>query len=466
MTIGERIADLRKKNGFSQEMLGEKLGVSRQAVSKWESDAALPEIDKLVELAKLFDVTVGFLLGVEGAKRLSDTGSQSQRNVNLLQENAGQAAISEGPFSESADHLKDDSDPFQKNTEQETGAEEILKKYLEELSKERKLSRTETAKRRKRSRVGGGVLAAATGACVVILFICVVNLRREMTDLQNQLYNVQASVDSVSSSISSSIAAQVESILSEQNSILTQSSLELESADYVNKTVIMRLEAMPKETVDSADVILFTAKLSDGETLQAEDVSLDEAGLVTARIELPMENDIDFYLRVGDNTVWLSDEGNYYNDLMESLVPTFVTIFYGTSYGDNSAAFDATMDLYVSDAESEVVKQTDSAPEVSLWLMRGEEKIQELDYEKTDQDDEDILESWSVTADFELNAEELSPAVEPGEEFRVAYEVDYGNGVVFSGTTDEYLVLTDEGGFDWETDASDVVSSTYYVDNY
>ncbi|MCD8232291.1 MAG: helix-turn-helix domain-containing protein [Clostridiales bacterium] len=451
MTIGERIADLRKKNGFSQEMLGEKLGVSRQAVSKWESDAALPEIDKLVELAKLFDVTVGFLLGVEEGTGMQESIEQQQENGSSLQADA--------------DCLQMNSDQ-PKDADQKGSAEGVLEDYLEKLSKAEQTSQKEAAESRRRSRRRYGVFAAAAGICMVILFICVVNLRREMTDLQNQLYNVQASVDSVSSSISSSIAAQVESILSEQNSILTQSSLELESADYVNKTVIMRLEAMPKETVDSADVILFTAKLSDGETLQAEDVSLDEAGLVTARIELPMENDIDFYLRVGDNTVWLSDEGNYYNDLMESLVPTFVTIFYGTSYGDNSAAFDATMDLYVSDAESEVVKQTDSAPEVSLWLMRGEEKIQELDYEKIDQDDEDILGCWSVTADFELNAEELSPAVEPGEEFRVAYEVDYGNGVVFSGTTDEYLVLTDKGGFDWETDASDVVSSTYYVDNY
>ncbi|MCD8148146.1 MAG: helix-turn-helix transcriptional regulator [Clostridiales bacterium] len=437
MTIGERISDLRKKNGYSQEMLGEKLGVSRQAVSKWESDAALPEIDKLVELAKLFEVTVGFLLGVEEAKQVP----------------------------ESADQMREESGQSQDNVKQERGVEAVLEKYFEELSKEENLSRTKALKRRRRSRIGYGVLTAVTGACVacvVVLFVCVSDLRKETADLQDQIYNVQASVDS----ISSSIAAQVESILSEQNSILTQSSLEFESADYVNKTVIVRLEAVPKETVDSVDDILFTAKLADGETLQAEDVSLDESGIVTARIELPMENDIDFYLRVGDNTVWLSDEGSYYDDLMESLVPTFATSLGGTWYASNNAVWDADMELYVSDAESVVVKQTDSAPEVSLWLMRGEEKIQELDYEKVDQDDEYILECWGVTAAFELNAEALSPAVEPGEEFRVAYEVDYGDGIVFSGMTDEYLVFTDEGGFDLQTDATDAASSTYYVDNY
>lgn len=65
MTIGQRISECRRKLGISQEALGEKVGVSRQAISKWESDGALPEIDKLIALSKLFDVSIGWLLGVE-----------------------------------------------------------------------------------------------------------------------------------------------------------------------------------------------------------------------------------------------------------------------------------------------------------------------------------------------------------------------------------------------------------------
>lgn len=65
MTMGQRIAEQRKKLGISQEALGEKVGVSRQAISKWESDGAVPEIDKLIALSKLFGVSVGWLLGVE-----------------------------------------------------------------------------------------------------------------------------------------------------------------------------------------------------------------------------------------------------------------------------------------------------------------------------------------------------------------------------------------------------------------
>ncbi|MGM9537929.1 MAG: helix-turn-helix domain-containing protein [Candidatus Onthomonas sp.] len=65
MTLGQRIAEQRKKLGLSQEALGERLGLSRQAVSKWEADAAIPEVDKLIALSKLFSVPVDWLLGVE-----------------------------------------------------------------------------------------------------------------------------------------------------------------------------------------------------------------------------------------------------------------------------------------------------------------------------------------------------------------------------------------------------------------
>ena len=65
MTLGKRIASRRKLIGLSQEALAEHMNVSRQAVSKWESDITIPEIDKLLMLSKLFKVNVGWLLGVE-----------------------------------------------------------------------------------------------------------------------------------------------------------------------------------------------------------------------------------------------------------------------------------------------------------------------------------------------------------------------------------------------------------------
>lgn len=65
MTLAEKIFTLRKKNGLSQDELAGELGVTRQAVYKWESGNASPEIDKLKSLARLFDVSFDYLLNDE-----------------------------------------------------------------------------------------------------------------------------------------------------------------------------------------------------------------------------------------------------------------------------------------------------------------------------------------------------------------------------------------------------------------
>ena len=52
MTLGQRIQELRKGLNLSQEELGERMGVSRQAISKWEGDQTIPELDKLIALSK------------------------------------------------------------------------------------------------------------------------------------------------------------------------------------------------------------------------------------------------------------------------------------------------------------------------------------------------------------------------------------------------------------------------------
>ena len=67
MTFGEKLQALRRRTGMSQDMLAEKLEVSRQAVSKWERDEAMPETDKLVRIAKLFDISLDELLSSRGS---------------------------------------------------------------------------------------------------------------------------------------------------------------------------------------------------------------------------------------------------------------------------------------------------------------------------------------------------------------------------------------------------------------
>lgn len=61
MTLSNRIQKLRKKKGISQEELAHCLKVSRQAISKWESNQSLPDIDKILQMSEYFEVTTDYL---------------------------------------------------------------------------------------------------------------------------------------------------------------------------------------------------------------------------------------------------------------------------------------------------------------------------------------------------------------------------------------------------------------------
>ena len=79
MTTGEKIAALRRKAGMSQEALADQLGISRQAVSKWEADQAVPGMDNLVELGRIFGVPVDAILRPDS--RLPESESAEPENA-------------------------------------------------------------------------------------------------------------------------------------------------------------------------------------------------------------------------------------------------------------------------------------------------------------------------------------------------------------------------------------------------
>lgn len=62
MTLGEKLKEIRKRFGLSQEQLAEIMNVSRQAITKWENDAGIPDVSNLQELSKVFGITVDYLL--------------------------------------------------------------------------------------------------------------------------------------------------------------------------------------------------------------------------------------------------------------------------------------------------------------------------------------------------------------------------------------------------------------------
>lgn len=76
MTFGEKIQKLRKEAGMSQEELSYQLGVSRQAISKWERDNGYPETEKIVRMSKIFHVSLDYLLNEEGTQSPESAAEQ------------------------------------------------------------------------------------------------------------------------------------------------------------------------------------------------------------------------------------------------------------------------------------------------------------------------------------------------------------------------------------------------------
>ena len=96
MILADKIIENRKKNGWSQEELAEKLGVSRQSVSKWEGAQSMPDMKKILQLAEVFDVSTDYLLKDEIEESVSselvpvdrDLGEEEVRSVSMEEANA------------------------------------------------------------------------------------------------------------------------------------------------------------------------------------------------------------------------------------------------------------------------------------------------------------------------------------------------------------------------------------------
>lgn len=86
MKLGEKLQQLRKKSGLSQEQLAARITVSRQAVSKWELDDAVPDTENIIQLSRIFGVSCDYLLREE----VDDPGAA------LVLQNAPQPAMPEG----------------------------------------------------------------------------------------------------------------------------------------------------------------------------------------------------------------------------------------------------------------------------------------------------------------------------------------------------------------------------------
>ena len=82
-SFGKRLASLRKERQWTQEEVAQRLKVSAQAVSKWENDASLPDLDMLVQLASLFETTTDALLGKK-VDQVVEMSPKTKRDLSKL----------------------------------------------------------------------------------------------------------------------------------------------------------------------------------------------------------------------------------------------------------------------------------------------------------------------------------------------------------------------------------------------
>ena len=243
MTVGKVIMTKRKELGLSQEALGEKLGVSRQAIYKWESDAALPEIEKLVALSRIFSITVGELLGVEepGENNSSEPAELTPAQVKMV--------------------------------------EEIVERYRAELSQ----TEPEPPKKRRRWPV-----VAAAVAVAFLLGGTFLHMSERLNRLQDNYQNLQNAVGGINNQVSGQIQGitnRVEEVLNQVNSFTTEQGAEVVTADLKDGTVTIHLHATPK-TYNQGMTARFTV-VCDGKQTVVEGVPGENRGF-TADITLPL----------------------------------------------------------------------------------------------------------------------------------------------------------------------------------
>lgn len=306
MTIGQRVGQKRKELGLSQEALGEQLGVSRQSIYKWESDSALPEIDKLIALSRLFGVSVGWLLGVEEPPQ--DDGADAE------------SAPEAGELTEAQLRM----------------VEEIVARYTAALPK---------AKRRRWPFVLAGV----------VLFFAIFNLFSELNALRSQQGSISSSIAQVQNSVDrqiGSISSRVEEILKAQNSLVADYGVELTAVTPAHNTATFTVHAVPKTYVEGMTVefIAENGEVASDRVAKAGEIGSNQR--FYADLSVPLTDSITI------SALLISPDGTRQTQLLDQ--------FHGL-YSDTLPAVDVQSNFMWMDLEDGALVLTENSHERYLW---------------------------------------------------------------------------------------------------
>ena len=245
MTIGQRIAALRKQAGLSQEALAAQLNVSRQAIGKWEADASLPGLDNLQELARALGVSCDELL----------TGEKRPSTADQPAPLAGAAPSLEG---------------------------------IQALFAESEQRRQASQRRRNRRTLAAGVVLAAAALLLLIHYASQMNsLKNQMNQVTNQLNGLYSSINSRIDSIEGNVQKSLE----ESTSLVADWSSQFGEYSEADGTISLTLTALPK-TVAEDTTALFRVQPSGGQEIEVP--AQRQGSSFTAQVALPLCSDCTF----------------------------------------------------------------------------------------------------------------------------------------------------------------------------
>ncbi len=304
MNLNENIQRLRRQAGLSQEALAEKLGVSRQAVSKWESGAALPELEKLADLAQLFSVRLDELVGLPAPNAPEKTDPSS-----------------------GADSVEKISAAY----------EQTLHHLLTSVN-------AQTAAHYKKLLGAVGVLAA--GALVAVSLMFSSQLRTLRLDTNNRIAQLNSSISELYGQIHTPQTPA-------SNEVLSYECL-IGALDPLQNRMTLDLSATPREYREGT-AARFVLRSDDFEPLSV-DAARGADGAYTAAAELPISNQVEISLVLMQDGVERTEplETLYgFADMSRLEVSAFCNGGYSRFNSENTVRFHVTptATLYSYDTE-------------------------------------------------------------------------------------------------------------------
>lgn len=289
MELYEKLYELRRASGMSQEELAEKLGVSRQAVSKWESGATQPELQKLIELSKLYSVSVDELLSLEHAKAPQDTAPDAE------------APVQDGFESASA--------------------------------KEKPGLRTFCAQHKRA--IGGAAAALAALIAVGVHYNDRINaLNTQVNDLRSQLYDVQNSLSNQIAGISSNVS----DILERESSLISQYNYEITNVDLKKQECTIAFSLLPKTISEGTTVIIGVTDHGNSSPLDSyrpgysADLTQDGFGYLHGSVTVPLSDELGVGVNFKHDGETQSEELDTIYDLKSRYQPQLKSFLAPISY--------------------------------------------------------------------------------------------------------------------------------------